>query len=163
MPPLPHEPGPHWGEVGIHGLHRPREWDAVGTVAGPGEPGDECRLVALADGRVLLEEGTAADPGPLASSLRLERPFRACAVRREDGVWAVAGRRLEVVALAPPPAGEAVEVVWDGVELTASVDGAPAAARFPELEAAGAARFETYVVHAERLRGDLWELIVLPL
>ncbi len=30
--PLLHEPGPHWGEVGIHGLHRPRRWDAVAVV-----------------------------------------------------------------------------------------------------------------------------------
>lgn len=163
MPPLPHDPGPHWGEVGIHGLHRQREWDAVGSVAAPGEDGDECRLVALPDGRVLVEAGQAPDPERLACCLRLERPFRAHAVRRGSGVWAVAGRRLEVVALDAPAGARAVEVVWDGVELTAALDGVPADVRLPELEAAGAARFETYVVRAERLAGDLWELSVLPL
>jgi hypothetical protein len=163
LTPLPHDPGPHWGEVGIHGLHRQREWDAVGSVAGPGAPGDETSLVALADGRTLLEEGAPADADLLASALRLERPFRARAVHREDGVWAVAGRRIEVVSLARPTAGTAVEVVWDGVELVTTVDGASAAERFPELEQLGASRFETYVVRAVRVTDGLWEVSVLPL
>ena len=30
--PEPVDPGPNWGEVGIHGVSRPRRWDAVGSV-----------------------------------------------------------------------------------------------------------------------------------
>ena len=55
--PLPHDPGPHWGEVGIHGLHRQREWDALTTVDAPEVVGDELWFVALADGRTVVEEG----------------------------------------------------------------------------------------------------------
>jgi hypothetical protein len=163
LTPLPHDPGPHWGEVGIHGLHRQREWDAVGSVAGPGTPGEETSLVALADGRAVIEEGAPADADLLVSALRLERPFRLRAVHREDGVWVVAGRRIEVVPLARPAAGAAVEVVWDGVELVTTVDGASAAERFPELEQLGSSRFETYVVRAVRVTDGLWEVSVLPL
>ena len=31
----PHDTRPRWGEVGIHGVHRQREWDAVATVDAP--------------------------------------------------------------------------------------------------------------------------------
>ena len=55
--PLPHDPGPHWGEVGIHGLHRQREWDAVVTVEAPGAEGADLWFVALRDGGVVVEEG----------------------------------------------------------------------------------------------------------
>jgi hypothetical protein len=161
--PWPHDPGPHWGEVGIHGLHRQREWDAVGSVSADGEPGAEVVLVALADGRVLREHGADADLAALAGALRLDRPFRARAVHRADGAWAVAGSRIEVVDLHAPDGGTVVEVVWDGVERTTQLDGEPTFQRFPELEALGLDRFATYVARAERLAGDVWELNVLPL
>ena len=74
--PLPHDPGPHWGEVGIHGLHRQREWDDLRTVEAAGLVGDELWFVALADGRTILEEGED-DPGPLAAAVGLEPPYRA--------------------------------------------------------------------------------------
>lgn len=161
--PWPHDPGPHWGEVGIHGLHRQRRWDAVGSVRAPGEPGAEATLVALADGRVLLEEGAAPDPEALAGAVRLARPFRARAVRRDDGAWGVAARSIEVVELRDPAEGERAELVWDGVELTATVDGEELPGGLPELEAAAARRFPTWVARARRLDGTLFELSVLPL
>ena len=74
--PLPHDPGPHWGEVGIHGLHRPREWDLVVTVEAPEMAGDELWLVVLPDGRVVVEEG-GGDVSALVASVALRRPFRA--------------------------------------------------------------------------------------
>jgi hypothetical protein len=161
--PWPHDPGPHWGEVGIHGLHRQREWDAVGSVSAPGEPGAEVVLVALEDGRVVREHGAAADLEVLAGALRLDRPFRARAVRRDDGAWAVAGSRIEVVALRAADDGAVVEVVWDGIERTTTVDGEPTFERFAALETLGSDRFATYVARAERLAGDLWEVSILPL
>jgi hypothetical protein len=143
-------------------MHRQREWDAVGSVATAGEPGDEVLLVALADGRVLRTEGAHADFDALAAALRLDRPFRARAVRRDDGTWGVAGSRIEVVDLREPHVS-VVEVVWDGVERIITADGEPTFRRFPELEALASDRFATYVARAERLEGDLWELSILPL
>jgi hypothetical protein len=160
--PWPHDPGPHWGEVGIHGLHRQRQWDAVGSADAAGEPGDAVVLVALADGRVLHAGGADADLHALAGALRLERPFRARAVRRDDATWGVAGSRIEVASFREPDAS-VVEVVWDGVEHVTTVDGEPALRRFAELEELASGRFAAYVARAERLDGDLWELSVLPL
>jgi hypothetical protein len=160
--PLPHDPGPHWGEVGIHGLHRQREWDELGSASAPGEDGDEAWLVALTDGRVLVEEGPAAlDPRPLAAALRLRPPFRAWAVNHDGRGWTVAGRGIEVVEL--DHEGSQVELVWDGNERTLTVDGVDSAALAPGLERIAAARFDAYVARARRLDGRLWELSVLPL
>jgi hypothetical protein len=36
--PEPLDPGPHWGATGIHGVPRPRRWDAVGPAVAPGLP-----------------------------------------------------------------------------------------------------------------------------
>jgi len=69
--PLPHDPGPHWGEVGIHGLHRQREWDAVATLESSAA-GMEAWFVVLADGL------GRADAQDLAVRLRnaIIPPFR---------------------------------------------------------------------------------------
>jgi hypothetical protein len=162
--PPPHEPGPHWGEVGIHGLHRPREWDALITVEAE-LPGDLVRFVALPDGEILVEEAESADVGVLADAIEaaIAPPYRAEAVRRERGVWAVGALRVDVVELADDPGGEVIQLVWNGSERTAFVDAAPSLVRLRELEALGASRFEAYVVDAERLDGSLWEARVTPL
>ena len=162
--PLPHDPGPHWGEVGIHGLHRPREWDAVATVGASGLPGDAATFVALPDGRLLLEEGAAGlDPGPLAAALGLSPPYRAEAVRRSSRVWAVAARRIAVVELTDDPGGTVVEVVRDEIGPSVRVDGEPTFVLVPELDRLALGRFRTYVVEATRLDGALWEVVVSPL
>ncbi|HWG55111.1 MAG TPA: hypothetical protein VNT58_01170 [Gaiellaceae bacterium] len=87
----PHELGPHWGEVGIHGVHRLREWEAVFAVEAAGVDGDELDLVALSDGRVLPPEAHA-----LAVAIGRPRPFRARAVRRERDLWVVGVRPIVV-------------------------------------------------------------------
>lgn len=162
--PLPHDPGPHWGEVGIHGLHRPREWDAVGSVRAPGQPGDAATFVALPDGRLQVEEGAPGlDPAALAAALSLAPPYRAEAVRRAGDVWAVAGRRIDVVRLRDDPGGATVELVRDEVGVSARIDGEPSFALVPELDRLARARFSTYVLEAERLAGPLWEVVVSPL
>ncbi|HEX2302721.1 MAG TPA: hypothetical protein VHH57_03770 [Gaiella sp.] len=160
--PLPHDPGPHWGEVGIHGLHRQREWDQVATVDVPGLDGDEAWFVALADGRVLSEEGLS-DPSRLAAAVTLPPPFRARAIRREAALWVVAATRIETVELADDPGGDAVELVWDGVERSVRIGEAPTLAGLPELERLGASRHEAYVVRATRLDGSTWEVSVAAL
>jgi hypothetical protein len=160
--PLPHDPGPHWGEVGIHGLHRQREWDVLTTVEAPEVAGDDLWLVALADGRILVEEGEG-DAARLAEALDLERPFRARAVRRDGAGWVVAGRRLETVELVDDPGGDTVEVAWTGRERTVRIDGSPTLAGVPELEVLGSRRHGAFVVLAARLDGTTWEVAVTPL
>jgi hypothetical protein len=164
-PPLPHDPGPHWGEVGIHGLHRLREWDAVATVRAE-LPGTVVRFVALPDGTLLVEDGDEdVDPGVLADAIEAQvtAPYRAEAVRRGKDVWAVAARDIDVLEIADDPGGDIVQLVWNGAERTLVVDGVQSLARARELEALGAARFETYVVEASRLDGRLWEASITPL
>jgi hypothetical protein len=157
--PLPHDPGPHWGEVGIHGLHRQREWDAVVTVETDGVTGDERAFVALADGRVVAEDD-AGGATAIASRISMPRPYRARAVRRDEGVWVVGVRRIETVELSDDPGGGFVELAWDGVERTVRIDGEPTLAGAPELERLGSARGRAYVVTASRLDGAVWEVSV---
>jgi hypothetical protein len=158
---LPHDPGPHWGEVGIHGLHRHREWDAVATVDAPDLAGDEARFVVLGTGELVGQEGPADER--LASAVTLTPPFRAVAVRRGRGVWVVGATRIRTIALAHDPGGESVELAWDGRERSVRIDGAPTLAGVPELERLGAERHPTYVVTASRLRDSTWEVFVAPL
>ena len=158
----PHDPGPHWGEVGIHGLHRHREWDIVATVDAPGIDGEEALFVMLDDGRIVVEEG-AADPEGLRRAVSLTPPFRAHAVRRAAGLWVVGARRIETVTLADDPGGDAVELAWDGGERTVRIDGEPTLAGVAELERLGASRHRTYVVTATRLLGSVWDVAVAPL
>jgi hypothetical protein len=158
--PLPHDPGPHWGEVGIHGLHRQREWDAVTTID-LDAAGSEAWFVALADGSLVVEEGDT-DPESFREALPLAPPFRAHAVRRNGRTWAVAARRIETVELEAPAADE-IEIAWDGAERTVRIDGEPTLGGVPALERLAAERHLTYVVTAARLVGTTWEIAVSPL
>ena len=53
--PPPHDTTPRWGETGIHGVARPRRWDAVVLAESP-YPGQELDFVALPDGTLLVED-----------------------------------------------------------------------------------------------------------
>ena len=160
--PLPHDPGPHWGEVGIHGLHRPREWDLVVTIEAPEVVGEEQWLVVLSDGRVVVEEG-GGDVTALVPSVALPPPYRAHAVRRDGSLWAVAARRIDTTELSRDPGGDFVELVWDGVERSLRIDGEPTLAGAPDLERLGSARHPAYVVTASRVVGSTWEVTVTAL
>ena len=129
-------------------------------------PGDQVEFVALADGRLVVEEGFTADPDALAAGLAgsLPRPFRAVAVRR-DKVWAVGGSAIEVLQLDPDPDGDDLQLSWDGETLALAADGIPV-----DVERAGALhRLASerergpYVARARRLEGSLFELSILPL
>ena len=158
---LPHDPGPHWGEVGIHGLHRHRVWDAVATVAAPDLVGEDVWFVVLESGDVVAEEGSV--DARLVSSVALAAPFRAHAVRRDAGIWVVGASRIRTTALVDDPGGSSVELAWDGRERSVRIDGEPTLAGVPELERLGAERHATYVVTAARLDGSIWEVFVAPL
>ncbi len=158
---VPIDPGPRWGEVGIHGVHRQRVWDAVATVEAPELGGAEARFVALPDG-TLIAETDDLDVGPLADALEgaLQPPYRAEGVPRGDGLWAVAARRIEVVEVPEEVAGDHVTVTMRAGERTVEVDGERVFGGIPTLEslAGGDA-----VVTAHRLDDTLWELEVAPL
>jgi hypothetical protein len=146
-----------WDASGIHGLHRVREWDAVVTVAAPEVEGDRATFVALPGGDLVLEEGSD-HLAPFAEALEreLDPPYRAEAVRREDALWAVAGRRIEVVEL-PGATGSELELATHRGERTLIVDGERAFGSVPALER------PEHVVRARRIDGDLWEVDEAPL
>jgi hypothetical protein len=147
-----------WDAAGIHGLHRLREWDAVVSVVAPELDAERAGFVALEDGTLVVEEGPD-ELGPLAAALETELapPYRAEAVRREGGVWAVAGRSINIVELSGIE-GEELEVVMHGAEHTVSLDGERTfLGSLPALERSG------HVTRARRIDGALWEVQWDPL
>jgi hypothetical protein len=164
--PEPLDTRPRWGEVGIHGVHRPRRWDAVATTEAPALAGDRVEFVALADGALLVDDDAAADGlAALAEAVEgeVDPPYRAEAVRQQGAVWAVAVRRIEVVELEQDVDGNEIELASSQGDRTLHVDGRPAFGSVPALERLAGERFADYVVRAERLEDDLWEVAVTPL
>jgi hypothetical protein len=162
----PENPGPHWGEVGIHGIARLREWDAVVAVDAPALAGQELKFVVLEDGTLLIEDGAETDdPTALADGLEgaLPPPYRVEARRRSGTTWAVGARRIDVVELEEAVDGDELSLtVHDGVrELL--VEGKRGFGSVRSLERWAAERFESYALTAERLDGDLWEVRAAPL
>ena len=143
---------PAWDESGIHGLHRVREWDAVVTVDAPELKGSRASFVALPDGDLVIEDGPD-ELTVLATALEreLSPPYHAEAVRRDDALWAVAGRRIEVVEL-PGVTGTELELATHGGQRTLLVDGERAFGSVPALER------PEHVVRARRIDGELWEV-----
>jgi hypothetical protein len=154
------DPRPPWQETGVHGLHRPREWDVTVNVAAPDVDGDAVRFVVLPDGALLVEDGPDAGLEPLAAAVEkdLTAPFRARATRQRDTLWAVQGRRIEVMEIRDGPAGDAIDVTHTADGTTLSIDDARTFGSLPPLEERGAREGRDYAVHAERLDGDLWEI-----
>jgi hypothetical protein len=157
----PHDPSPRWGEVGIHGVHRQRVWDAVATVAAPELAGAEAAFVALEDG-TLLAETDDLDVEPLADALEtsIQPPYRAEAVRREDGVWAVAARRISVVDVPQEIDGDSITLSVRGGERRVEIDGVQAFGSIATLEHLVG---DEAVLTARRLDDTLWEIEVTPL
>jgi len=163
---MPLDPGRDWLAAGITGIPRQREWDAVVTVSALGIEGEEAQFVVLPEGRLLVESEPKFDAAPLAAALKtaLEPPYRAVATRRDD-LWAVGGRRIEVVRLDPDPDGDELELTWDGSAHTLALNGALASpSRATALERIAVGRVKgSYAAHAHRLDGDLWEILILAL
>jgi hypothetical protein len=177
-PPVPLEPEPrHAGppllggrrffeEAGVTGTARPRSWEVTTVAEAPELKGDEVAFEVLPDGSVLVEEEVGEGSlAPLAEAIEqsLAPPYRARGVRQGETVWAVGANRIEIVELPPDVQGEEIDVAVQDDEKTLVVDGARSFGSVPELEQLGASRFESYVVHAERLDGNLWEVRVAAL
>ena len=153
--PPPHDTTPRWGAAGIHDVPRPRQWDAVVTVETELDA-ERAAFIAVPDGTIVIEDGPD-DVRPLADAIEtaLHPPYRAEALRRSEGVWAVAGRRIQVVQLQHE--GDDLEVAIRGDERSVTVDGEPDFGSIRELEALAQG---DSVVHASRIDGDLWDVEV---
>jgi hypothetical protein len=162
----PHDTRPRWGEAGIHGIHRFREWDALVRVEGVELDVDEVRFVALGDGTLVVDgDEEDADLTTLAEAIEQELPppYRAQAVRSDESGWTAAAEAIELVELPRELEGEELELTVRQGERTLIVDGVPAFGDTAELERLGAARGNDYVVQAARVDGDLWDVRILPL
>ena len=146
---------PPWDAAGIHGLQRAREWDTVTTVDAPAQASERIEFVAVTPDEVV----SAGDASPVHGSRSTgssTRPYRGEAVLRPDGLWAVAGRRIEVVRL-PGVEGQEIELSSYGDERTLVVDGVREFGSIPALER------PEHVVRARRIVGDAWEVETAPL
>jgi hypothetical protein len=165
---LAHPPlldGTQVGEPAIHGVSRPRRWDAVVTAESATVVGDEVHFVALPDGTLVVEEAVPDDSlAPLAEAVEeaIEPPYRAQGVRKSAKVWAVGAHRVDVASL-PDVHGDEIELTAHGGERTLVVDGAREFGGVPALERLARERHDAYAVRAERLDGDLFEIKVAPL
>ena len=146
-----------WDIAGIHGLQRARRWDAVVAVEAAALVGARALFVALPGSELVVEEGPP-DVGVLARAVdsELGRPYRAEAVRRERGLWAVAANAIEVVEL-PGIAGTEIELIAHGADRVLTIDGERSFGTIATLER------REHVVRARRIVKDLWEVEAGPL
>ena len=155
---------PFWQVVGIHGIPREREWDAVASAEAPGLPGDSVEFVALPDGTLVVDEdvpdGTLA---PLADALSLPAPYHAFGLRQDADVWSVAAKRVHLVEVPEHVEGDEIQLVVTDETRTLTVDDMPSSASIPSLEAFAAEQFGSFVLRASRLDDLLWEVNVIPL
>jgi hypothetical protein len=149
-----------WQETGVHGLARPREWDATVMAEAPDVEGDAVRFVALPDGTLLVEEGPDGSLEPLAAAVEqaVPAPYRAQGARQSESLWALQARKIEVLELKGAPEGDALDLTHTSEGTVFAVDEQRVFGSLPALEERGAREGRDYAVHAERLDGDLWEV-----
>jgi hypothetical protein len=143
---------------------RPRRWDAVVSAEAPDVDGHEVEFVTLPDGSLVIDEEQGdADLTAFADAVerQVTPPYRVRGVRRGNGVWALAVRKIEVASFAAD--GDEIDLSeHDGVR-SLVVDGVSRFGSVPELEAIGRRQGEAYVVRAQRLEGEMWEVSADPL
>jgi hypothetical protein len=155
------DPRPPLLETGIHGIQRPRSWDATLAVEAEGIDADEVTFVSLPDGTLLVEDGPDTSLEPIAEAVEreLRPPYRAHAVRRAESRWAVQACRIEVLEVAGAPDGDTLDLTRTADGATElRVDGERTFGTVPALEQRGERGGSEFSVHAERLDGDLWEV-----
>ncbi|MDQ5820040.1 MAG: hypothetical protein M3540_01175 [Actinomycetota bacterium] len=153
------DPGSRWNEVGIHGLHRTREWDAVVSAEAPDLTTAEVCFVAAPDGVLIVDEEVATGsltPLALAVEETIDRPYRAHGIRRSGPVWTVGALRIEVIELPASVEGEELELVAREGQRVLHVDGRPTFEIPRELTALAPGDGD-YVIRARRLDDTLWE------
>jgi hypothetical protein len=156
-----------WPAYLTSAMARPAVWDLVTTAHIPGIAGDSVEFATLATGDVIVDtESGDGDLSPVADEVEqhLKPPYRVQA-RREDGaddLWAIAARTIDVVEL-HFDGGDEIELVEHEGTTELRVDGEPWHEPIPELEHAGEALGTDFVVQADRLDGDSWEIRVSAL
>jgi hypothetical protein len=171
---------PRWVPVGVSGVPRSRDWDAVVVAELPeleGDPLEEIVFVRLPDGSLggFGSEVPASAVERLAAHLDpvLRPPYEARAVRRGTREWSVGARSVNVdlvalpesleadtITLAVSPDGSSVLLV-DGEEETS--DSAELEAAAAELRRHGRLRAPAFAARAERIGPGCWTLTVDPL
>lgn len=155
---------PFWQVVGIHGIPREREWDAVASAEAPGLPGDEVEFVALEDGSLVVDEDVPdGSVEPLADALSLSAPYHAFGLRQDADVWTVAAKRVQVLQVPERVDGDEIQLVVTDETRTLLVDEAQSMTSIPSIEAFAAEQFGSFVLRASRLDDLLWEVTVIPL
>jgi hypothetical protein len=165
------QPGPdqrrnwHATLVGIHGVARPREWDAVATVDAPGLAAERIAFVTLPDGSLIVEEGPEGNLEPLAAAVEetIQPPYRAEAIAQDDRHWAVAANRIEVLELPEVAEGEEITLAVQDEERELRIDGVETDGTVPSLEGFAGARYPSFTAQATRIDEDLWEIRVFAL
>ncbi len=151
---------PEWFEIETLLKQRDDGWDVLATAEAAEIGGDEVEFVALPDGSLIVDEEQGDAPlDSLADAIeqQIQRPYRAKGVRKEQRVWAIGARRVDLVEL-PGIEDDRELSVYSG-EVTATADG-----DLVPLERLAAERdLDKYIVQAERLDGDLWEVRLGPL
>jgi hypothetical protein len=173
-PPAPFDPyagtypaDASWFGVLNRAMARPAVWDIVTTAHVTGVAGDRIEFATLPSGDVIVDTETGdGDLSPLADVVEkeLQPPYRVLARREEgeDDLWSVAARAIDVVEL-HLDGGDEIELVENDGTRELRVDGEPRLEQIPELERAGEALGSDFVVQADRLDGDLWEIRVSAL
>jgi hypothetical protein len=136
-------------------MARPEEWDVYTTADAPQLAGDAVEFATLPNGDVIVDDEQGdADLSPLADAIErhLHPPYRAHGRREQDALWAVAARGIDVRTLTFAD-GDTLDLVVREGRRELKVDGVASGLAVPELAEEG-----DYVVHAERLDGDLWEI-----
>lgn len=153
------------GPAGVHGVARSRRWDTVAMAEAPALTGDSVAFVALPDGTLVVDEDEPDDSlAPLADAIEasIRPPYRAEGVRQSRARWSVGAVRITVVE-APGVEGEEAELITNAESSTLTIDGRPVYGSVPAFERAGEVHGSTYVVRAERIDGELWQIEALPL
>ena len=160
----PDIPG-EWPALLRRAMERPAIWDVVTTVSTPGIAGDRVEFATLPAGDVIVDTETGdADLSPLADAVekQLDAPYRVLARREEGDIWGIAARMIDVVEL-KFDGGDEIELVENEGTTELRVDGEPWKQEIPELERAGETLGADFVVQADRLDGDFWEIRVSAL
>lgn len=161
-PPDPFDP---WAGQLRRAMARPAVWDLVTSVHAPGIGGDTVEFATLPDGDLIIDtESGDGDLSPLADAVekQLQPPYRVLARKEDDDVWGIAAREIDVVELHLDE-GDEIELVENEGVTELRVDGEPRNEPIPELERAADTLGSDFVVQADRLDGDLWEIRVSAL
>jgi hypothetical protein len=153
-------PAEQWLGTLTRAMARPGVWDLMTTVHAPGVAGDTVEFATVPAGDMIIDTETGdADLSPFADEVEkhLKPPYRVLARREDEDLWSLAARVIDVVELKVDQ-GDEIELVENEGNTELRIDGEPSQQAIPELEHAGEALGSDFVVQADRLDGDLWEI-----